>query len=258
MPIAELFGSSSPVDTIVAAAALAGIVGVGWLAVSALAWRRAIRRATPRSLARLQRWTPAIARQIARASMGATAVIVVPACTAAAPGPTIEHVGAAPGGTAVDGDVPNSAVTTTVPVDTITTLPPPTVTHSPLTSASPSTVPDTTTMPSTTTEPPTAQVEPLAPVEGGEYPTEGREYPTEGREYPTEGRAYIVVSGDNFWSIAEDAAGPGADLRTITDYWRALLDANRHHIASGDPNLIHPGETLTLPTLQIPLLGPDR
>ena len=65
---------------------------------------------------------------------------------------------------------------------------------------------------------------------------------------------YAVVPGDHLWLIAEarvtttsqgDATEP-----MIAAYWRRLIDVNRDSLRSGDPNLIYPGEILTLPRLE--------
>ncbi|MBW3578764.1 MAG: hypothetical protein KY462_13685 [Actinobacteria bacterium] len=61
-----------------------------------------------------------------------------------------------------------------------------------------------------------------------------------------------VQPGDHFWSIAEDTLA-GERGRTPTDaetadYWRGLVDANRHRLAPPhDPDLIYPGEHYVLP-----------
>jgi nucleoid-associated protein YgaU len=66
-----------------------------------------------------------------------------------------------------------------------------------------------------------------------------------------EGTLHLVVSGDNLWRIAavELARRWGAppDDHAIARYWRAVVDANRATLRSGDPNLIHPGELVVLP-----------
>lgn len=49
-------------------------------------------------------------------------------------------------------------------------------------------------------------------------------------------RSYTVVAGDTLWSISERFYGHGSQYRRITD-------ANSIAI----PNLIHPGQVLTIP-----------
>lgn len=55
---------------------------------------------------------------------------------------------------------------------------------------------------------------------------------------------HVVVPGESLWSIARDRVGNDA----VIQYWHALCDANRATVPSGDVNLIHPGETVVLPT----------
>jgi hypothetical protein len=63
---------------------------------------------------------------------------------------------------------------------------------------------------------------------------------------------HAVAPGDNLWAIAAAhlAAHGGAPVADalVASYWRRLVDANRATLRSGDPNLIFPGELLTLPT----------
>jgi hypothetical protein len=55
---------------------------------------------------------------------------------------------------------------------------------------------------------------------------------------------HVVMAGESLWSIARDRVGDGDAL---LPYWRALCDANRATLRSGDVNVIAPGETLVLP-----------
>lgn len=59
---------------------------------------------------------------------------------------------------------------------------------------------------------------------------------------------YVVQRGDCLWSIAARRLGPGATSPAIDAAWRSIYAANRAAIGD-DPNLIHPGLTLTLPPL---------
>jgi hypothetical protein len=63
----------------------------------------------------------------------------------------------------------------------------------------------------------------------------------------------VVVPGDNLWRIASahltaPRGGPVADDEVVS-YWRTVVAANRATLRSGDPNLIFPGELVTLPPL---------
>ena len=71
---------------------------------------------------------------------------------------------------------------------------------------------------------------------------------------PSPDPTYRVERGDNFWRIAErhvaQATGRrAAELRVddVRPYWLRLVEANRAHLASGDPDLIYPGEGLIVP-----------
>jgi nucleoid-associated protein YgaU len=62
---------------------------------------------------------------------------------------------------------------------------------------------------------------------------------------------WTVAPGDSFWSIAhevvaERSAGAAAEGEVLR-YWRTLVDANRHRLVGGDPDVIFPGQRLVLP-----------
>ena len=58
-----------------------------------------------------------------------------------------------------------------------------------------------------------------------------------------------VVKGESLWRIARtilerlDGEATGAEISTL---WRAIYAANKD-VIGGDPNLIHPGQVLTIP-----------
>ena len=56
--------------------------------------------------------------------------------------------------------------------------------------------------------------------------------------------SFTVAPGDSLWSIAASLR-PGADDASIDAAWRAIYEANADTLP--DPNLIHPGQKLTLP-----------
>ena len=62
---------------------------------------------------------------------------------------------------------------------------------------------------------------------------------------------HVVVQGENFWTIAkaelESAIGREVTEDEVCSYWLRLVAANRARISSGDPNVIYPGESITLP-----------
>lgn len=61
----------------------------------------------------------------------------------------------------------------------------------------------------------------------------------------------VVEPGDHLWKISEhhlDAVlGRAAEPAEIDPYWRSVIELNRDHIQSGDPDLIYPGEVISLP-----------
>lgn len=68
--------------------------------------------------------------------------------------------------------------------------------------------------------------------------------------HPTE---VTVQSGDSLWILAarhlEAIRGHSPTDDEVGPYWIRMVEANRHRIRSGDPDLIFPGEVLKLPPL---------
>lgn len=56
----------------------------------------------------------------------------------------------------------------------------------------------------------------------------------------------VVRPGDSLWSIAEASLGPGASEELIAETWPRWHAAN-HALIGADPDLIHPGQELTVP-----------
>lgn len=63
-------------------------------------------------------------------------------------------------------------------------------------------------------------------------------------EHPA--RTHVVRPGDTLWSLAAADLSPTADDRDVTRRWHRLHDLNRAVIGD-DPDLIHPGQRLSLP-----------
>jgi LysM repeat protein len=57
---------------------------------------------------------------------------------------------------------------------------------------------------------------------------------------PTDAVAYTVAAGDTLWAIAGRLAGPGEDRRPVVSEIR--------RINALEGSLIHPGQTLLIPT----------
>jgi nucleoid-associated protein YgaU len=137
------------------------------------------------------------------------------------------------GASATTATVATAPPTTTLPPSTTTTTAAPPVLAPPVVLEPPVTPQDLEPAPAAAPAPaPSPQPVPPTPptVETGDH--------------------YVVVAGDCLWSIAEHRLGPGADARSIDAGWRAIYTANRVAIGD-DPNLIHPGLTLTLPPLHL-------
>ncbi|WP_428264504.1 LysM peptidoglycan-binding domain-containing protein [Haliangium sp.] len=64
------------------------------------------------------------------------------------------------------------------------------------------------------------------------------------------GGEHVVVRGDTLWDIAQATYGHGR-------YWTRIRDANRGRVFRGG-HLIHPGVTLTLPAIEVPILDTMR
>jgi nucleoid-associated protein YgaU len=61
----------------------------------------------------------------------------------------------------------------------------------------------------------------------------------------------VVEPGDHLWKISEEhlarVLGRPAKDGEVDPYWRSVIETNRDVLASGDPDLIYPGERVTLP-----------
>lgn len=70
---------------------------------------------------------------------------------------------------------------------------------------------------------------------------------------PAAGQDWRVAPGDNLWSIAaghlEQSLGHPPDPGRLCSYWSAVVSANRARLRSGKPDLIFPGEHVSLPPL---------
>lgn len=66
---------------------------------------------------------------------------------------------------------------------------------------------------------------------------------------------YTVTPGDHLWGIAEqalaDPLGRTPSSGELLGYWRQVLAANSSRLASGDPDLIFPGEVIDLPGIPV-------
>jgi len=66
----------------------------------------------------------------------------------------------------------------------------------------------------------------------------------------------VVAPGDSLWELAAEhlARATGRPRAVVADveiapYWARVCDGNRDSLRSGDPNLVFPGERVTMPPL---------
>lgn len=88
----------------------------------------------------------------------------------------------------------------------------------------------------------------VLPVPSPALPTAGTSTSIVSDQLPD---SYNVVKGDNLWAIAERRVGLAGDLDIVSAYWRRLVAVNRNTLRSGDPNLIYPGEMISLPPIEV-------
>ena len=72
----------------------------------------------------------------------------------------------------------------------------------------------------------------------------------EGAAPPGPPDRHTVQRGDNLWTIAANHLADSGITRSngrIAPYWKELIQENRSGLRSGNPDLIFPGETVTLP-----------
>jgi nucleoid-associated protein YgaU len=89
--------------------------------------------------------------------------------------------------------------------------------------------------PPTTTGPPASVSPPTTPLPAPGPP------PAPAEAAPV---VHVVAAGESLWTIAAAHVEPGAD---VAQHWARVVEANRATLRSGNPNLIHPGEAITLP-----------
>jgi len=60
-------------------------------------------------------------------------------------------------------------------------------------------------------------------------------------------RQVTVEPGDHLWKISEKRLNATETDPDVAPYWRKVIDLNLPTLRSGDPDLIFPGELVTLP-----------
>jgi hypothetical protein len=199
-----------PATVVVALLRWVALVGAAWLLVSTLLYLAAATSRVP-AAARAVRWStlPAVRRAVdaACAVSVATSVVLAPAVAAAARADDPPGVTLVRDGRGIAGLPPDTTSPTLAPA--------PAPAHEPAPVHAPAPAP-------------------VAPATAEEV--------------------VVVVEGDNLWTIAAArlARMSGRFPTDITDdeiapYWIRVCDENRARLASGDPNLIVPGERIVLP-----------
>jgi nucleoid-associated protein YgaU len=59
----------------------------------------------------------------------------------------------------------------------------------------------------------------------------------------------VVQRGDHLWKISARYLQSHAPERAIAGYWLDVIDENVSRLRSGDPDLIYPGEVISMPGL---------
>jgi nucleoid-associated protein YgaU len=196
----------------VLAALTLAVALVAWHVLGFVVWAAARRWPHRRGLTRLLRWSPAIVQRAAGLACGATMLLAPSVAHAASEPPTTVRVTEEP--------VVRAPATTTTTAPTATSAPTtPTITDPALVAPAPA--------PAPVVAPPPRLAAPST---------------------------HVVQPGDNLWRIAAAELSRVHGDATPSDgaivpYWRAVIDANRATLRSGDPSLIYPGEIVALPPL---------
>ena len=60
----------------------------------------------------------------------------------------------------------------------------------------------------------------------------------------------VVAVGDHLWKISSRHLKTATvETSDVATYWRAVIDLNRDDLRSGNPDLIYPGEVISLPSV---------
>lgn len=224
-----------PEDVLIALVRVVALVLAWWLAASTTLYAAARAIRVP-SLVRAVEWAtfPAIRRlvdSVAVTTIAAGSMLGTSGIAAAAPAdetPVVVQLGAE--GTSVT-TAPRYRPRPAGSVDTVGTAP-------------------ATAVAAVTTAPPARTAIPSDVADGGD----GSSSTAGAGEAPDDAANYVVQPGDNLWRIAERhvAKLTGRSEKDVANaevgrHWTRLVDHNRGRLRSGDPDLIYPGENLTLP-----------
>lgn len=111
--------------------------------------------------------------------------------------------------------------------------------------------PDPTTLPPPRAES-SATADPSSGTSRRASPVEAAMFPVAVRSQVREAATYQVQRGDHLWSIAENVLKQRSGRSIVPDheiapFWRRLIDTNLASLRSGNPDLIYPGEILSIP-----------
>lgn len=235
-PLGEIL-SSPPEDAVVGAVHLAALAVAWWLATSTLLYSVAVATRVP-TLVRGIRWitVPGVRAMIdgvvATTIVASSTLTLSATALAASAEPPAEGLAAEP--------APAQPYRPRPAGENIS--PPPPV-YAPRPAGRP---------PATRSYPPQPSGDPAVPMP---TPSETRS-PTPTVAGPVSDRAtYIIQPGDHLWSVAAhrvaDHTGSSAEDLTARDigrYWLRLVELNQPRLRSGNPNIVHAGETILLPT----------
>jgi hypothetical protein len=234
--LADWVGAATPAEMAMAVLRLLAVAACGYLlAVTTLGVAARLVRARGLAAA-VDRVTPAVVQRIVSGGTGAglvlgTLVASLPAPDLTRP-PGASTVAASPAGTESRPARPGATTAT------MARVPPATAT---MARTTPGAVGGEATMTRLEDATPTAgTANPVAPA-----------LPPAPALPALDAATWLVEAGDSLWSIAEEVvrtARPDAAERSVTRYWRAMIDANRAHLVDpGNPDLLVPGQPLTLP-----------
>ncbi len=203
-----------------------------WLVGSVLMWRVALRAPSRRLTTFTSRVAMPGTRKLAESTLALSLILGAGACSIGptTEAPTLSYVGAAPEQpTSTSSTVPSTVSRATSSATSRNDVSPP------------------------GESPPASNVDDTRDTTGNRPPNQ--EYPKDRLEDSPDTAAplpnYEVRAGDNLWSIAENTLLVRLEHKPTSSevgiYWRQLILASRDSIASGNPNLIYPGEILALP-----------
>jgi hypothetical protein len=238
VPIGDLgpwLRDGDPATVVVALTRWAALLGAAWLLGSTLLYLAASVTRAPAAM-RAVAWStlPVVRRTVdAACAVSVTAaVVLVPAGAAGAAGARVDDppsVSVVRDGRGLAQLPPDS----TAPPPTTGTVVPPTTAVTPTSTTA---VTPTSTTAATPTSTTAAAVPPVTTAPRAAVDT------------------VVVAPGDNLWVLAarQLAVATGRDPRSVPDaevapYWVRVCDLNRDRLASGDPNLVYPGEQVVLP-----------